>query len=436
MGFDYCNYSFDESPEGQFMETIHAAQNELERHQNRRQVIQKQRARLTAGYNAFTSPRGYKKLKHSGHGTIDVPNKKARWIKKALQGFANGELQTRKEIVVYLQKKEVFGKQETFRYLQAATKILNNLFYAGYIEYTPWEVTRRKGKHKPLISIEEYQIIQGKLHNKGKITSVRSNKNLTFPLRGLINCYYCKTKLTGCKSKGRWGGLYYKYYCWNKKCSLRKMEGIIKSVDVKVIHQEFDRLLEKLAPSIEVLHLTKQAFEDVSKEQIKNITESKSKKDEEKATKEATIEHLISLISNPNTSELLRTRYENKIGEISLEIQKIETFITQEPELANFIRTPQKKMFEMLKDPYKIWSKSDIEQKRKLFYFLFEENLEYLPGKGFRTPKKALPIRLFEEFNTADAEDVHLLRRSSNPMQTYIKKWNAQMSTMLENQNQ
>jgi DNA invertase Pin-like site-specific DNA recombinase len=52
------NYNFDESPEGRFSETIMAAQAELERHQNRRQVIQKQKARLEAGYWTFGGKKG------------------------------------------------------------------------------------------------------------------------------------------------------------------------------------------------------------------------------------------------------------------------------------------------------------------------------------------------------------------------------------------
>jgi site-specific DNA recombinase len=46
------NFRFDDTPEGKFVETIFAAQGELEREQNRRQVIQKMQARAARGsYN-------------------------------------------------------------------------------------------------------------------------------------------------------------------------------------------------------------------------------------------------------------------------------------------------------------------------------------------------------------------------------------------------
>ena len=104
------NYNFDESPEGRFAETIFAAQNELERHQNRRQVIQKQRARLLAGYNSFNAPRGYTKVrKDPKHGTIDKPNADAKAMTKALRGFAYGELHSRLDVAIFLKQKGILG---------------------------------------------------------------------------------------------------------------------------------------------------------------------------------------------------------------------------------------------------------------------------------------------------------------------------------------
>ena len=51
------NYRFDdETPEAEFAETVFAAQGQLERKQNRRQVIQKMKARIERGYCAYLCP--------------------------------------------------------------------------------------------------------------------------------------------------------------------------------------------------------------------------------------------------------------------------------------------------------------------------------------------------------------------------------------------
>ncbi len=50
------NFKFDETPEGEFIETIMAAQGALERKQNGRQVAQKMKARMENGYWVHTAP--------------------------------------------------------------------------------------------------------------------------------------------------------------------------------------------------------------------------------------------------------------------------------------------------------------------------------------------------------------------------------------------
>lgn len=44
------NFNFEDTPEGRFVETVIAATAQLDREQNKRQVIQKMKARLSSGY--------------------------------------------------------------------------------------------------------------------------------------------------------------------------------------------------------------------------------------------------------------------------------------------------------------------------------------------------------------------------------------------------
>jgi site-specific DNA recombinase len=65
------NFSFDDSPEGKFAETVLAASNELDREKNRRQVSQKMKARLEKGYWTFPAPPpGYTFKKDPIHGKV------------------------------------------------------------------------------------------------------------------------------------------------------------------------------------------------------------------------------------------------------------------------------------------------------------------------------------------------------------------------------
>lgn len=93
------NFKFDDSPEGRFIETILAAQGELERQQNGRQVLQKMQERMKKGYWTFRPPVGYVVAKVPGHGKLLVKREpQASIVREALEGFASGRFETQSEV--------------------------------------------------------------------------------------------------------------------------------------------------------------------------------------------------------------------------------------------------------------------------------------------------------------------------------------------------
>jgi len=100
------NYNFDESEEGEFAELIFAGKAELDRKQNRRQVIQKQKARLELGYWSFGSKRGYQIIRSPEHGTMSVPiESEAKILREALEGFATGTFVRKIDVCKFLVEK-------------------------------------------------------------------------------------------------------------------------------------------------------------------------------------------------------------------------------------------------------------------------------------------------------------------------------------------
>lgn len=98
-GIECLNFKLDDTPEGKFVETIFAAQGELEREQNRRQVIQKMKARVEKGYWVFQAPIGYRYETSRTHGkmlTRDEPF--ASIVQEAFEGMACGRFQTQTEV--------------------------------------------------------------------------------------------------------------------------------------------------------------------------------------------------------------------------------------------------------------------------------------------------------------------------------------------------
>ena len=105
------NFKIEDTPEGKFIETIIAAQGELEREQNARQVVQKMKARVEQGFWVFRAPVGYEYIKAKGGGKELILNEPlASIVKEALEGYACGRFQTQAEVKRFLESQPDFPK--------------------------------------------------------------------------------------------------------------------------------------------------------------------------------------------------------------------------------------------------------------------------------------------------------------------------------------
>ncbi len=392
------NYTFDDTPEGRFAEIIMAGQSELERHQNRRQVIQKQKARLELGYWSFGSKKGYLMTKSSEHGTISIQvESEAKILKEALEGFANGTFVRKIDVCKFLVEKGLWKKQSPEKYIdKLENAILRDPFYAGFIEYPMWEVSRRLGKHKPIISLETFELIQKRLDRGDFGKRIRKDTSDDFPLRGLLVCADCESHLTAAWCKGRNRRHPY-YYCQKKGCVNK---GRIVRKDV--IEDEFNNILKSITLKKDVSKLVKVVFDKVWKDEVKNIRIKHNDLSFKKANLEKQVGEFMELLVSAK-SENVKKAYESHIERISNEIELIDSTIPAE----NFdfdipYQTALDKANGLLKSPYKIWITLDTKEKQNLFYFIFENKLKYSVEEGYRTNKIPSAVRLFEEFSTLE----------------------------------
>jgi DNA invertase Pin-like site-specific DNA recombinase len=131
------NFKLDDTPKGKFVETIFAAQGELEREQNRRQVIQKMKARVEKGYYVFHPPAGYRYDKDRTHGKLLVRDEPvASIIAEALEGYASGRFRSQVEVKRFLESKPDFPKSGASGYVHPSKvkDMLQRAVYAGYVE--------------------------------------------------------------------------------------------------------------------------------------------------------------------------------------------------------------------------------------------------------------------------------------------------------------
>jgi site-specific DNA recombinase len=391
------NFTFEETPEGQFIETILASQGELERKQNQRQVIQKMKARLENGYWTLVAPVGYRMTKNPIHGKILTKiEPEASIVKEALEGFASGRFENQVEMQNFLQSKKFRGMNEYN--LSLVKGLLTRSVYAGYIEYEKWGVGRRMGHHEPIISSDTFQRIQDKLNGKVKIYSRKDNSK-EFPLRGFVLCSGCNKTMTASWTTGRSKKHPY-YHCKTKGCLLKG-----KSIQRKLIESEFEAIIRSIKPKERTLNLTKEILLDVWNERITGV--DNIKRDYEKNLDEvrAKIRMFLDRLSQTKNESLIRT-YEKEIEKLTNEEQILENQSMVMRGSKPDFRTALDITFNFLKNPYVYWAKDDLKSKHLVLKLVFSERLTYQRGAGFRTANLSLPLRVFELSDTTNSCDV------------------------------
>ncbi|MDD3471949.1 MAG: recombinase family protein [Syntrophaceae bacterium] len=391
----YCpNYNFDDSPEGEFAEVIIAANAELFRKQNKRQVIQKQKARLEAGYWPFYPPPGYVQKKDPVHGKLLTPDGKALIIKEALEGFASGRFREQADVRKYLQTARIRG--DKLIYFEYVKRLLRRPIYAGYVEFPSWEVTRREGRHQAIVSADVFEKIQEKLGGRKYKRSVERDD---FPLRGLLVCSDCHRLFTSAWSKGR-NNRYPYYRCQRIWC---------KSKDVRkeIIESRFRETLSRLSPKKEVVLLAERIIKDVwekrEKEQEGIIGTYKKHQTRLQREKEQLIEKIIK-----TQNEGVLRALEGKLEMIDREIDSFTALIARRRIDGESYGTAVESVLGLLKEPVITWENGGYAGKRLITKLVFVENPVYDRRLGYGTENLSTAVRLFELIQAQKSHDVEM----------------------------
>jgi site-specific DNA recombinase len=381
------NFKFEDTPEGQFVEIIHAAQGELERRQNGRQTQQKMRARLEQGYFVFNAPIGYRYEKTKEHGKLLVPNEPfAAVIKEGLLGFASGRFQSQAEFRRFLESVDCFPKNA---YGQIAKKrsmdILTHPVYAGCVEHERWGIGFRKAKHEGLISVETYQKIQDRIAGRANAPA-RKDLNKEFPLRGFVVCASCGNPLTAGFTKGK-TKLHPYYVCQKRGCSSRG-----KSIRRAQLEGDFENILKQASPKPQLASAAMDMLKTLwgHQESLK-MDERKRLKAQLKETDQK-IEKAMDLLlesSHPNIAQNLEKRIAQMEREKVVLTEKLKNIGQPLRPLRSISRTS----LDFLANPHRIWASERLEDKRAVLKLVVSEPVAYDREEGSRTPKFALPFK-------------------------------------------
>ncbi|MEO1046393.1 MAG: recombinase family protein [Pseudomonadota bacterium] len=379
------NYTFDDSIEGEFSETIHAAAGQLERKVIARQNRQKKIARMEAGYFAFSRPPiGYRYTKARGSNSKvlvrDEPY--ASIIADVLEGFASGRYASQAEVARHLEAHPRFPKHNGKVPVQKVTRLLTQPLYAAYISSEAYGVSIRDAQHEGLISKATFQKIQDRIAGRANAPA-RKDLNRDFPLRGAVRCSECGNHLTASWPRGKYKSYAY-YLCQKKGCSQYG-----KSIPRAKIEGEFETVLKSLQPSKGFIKATVAAFRIYWSTRVSQDKENAAAIKTEIARADAQIDKLVNRIVEATNDRAIGA-LENKIGELEqrklvLAEQAAKTDAPQ-PDFNESLELPLR----FLANPYNIWLSGVFELKRLVIKLVFSEPLQYARESGYRTPKTAI----------------------------------------------
>lgn len=394
------NFKFEDTPEGRFVETIFAAQGELEREQNRRQVIQKMQARLKLGYWAFRPPIGYRFEKVAGHGKLLVRDEpQASIAQQALEGYASGRLETQAEIKRFLENQPAWPKDRKGEvHWERVSELLAQSLYAGLIDLPQWDIHGVEGRHEALVSLQTWRAVHERQFGKPKAPA-RKDLSDDFPLRGFVSCACCGKPFTACWSKGR--SRYYAYYmCDTVGCSEHR-----RSFRKEQVEGDFDALLTQVVPSRGVLDLAFRILRDLWAKKLASGDEQLSALRANLHGIELKIDQLLDRIVEADSRSVIAA-YERRVRDLEAEkaVTKERMASCGKP-LAPFAET-YRTALDFLANPWKLWRSDRLEDRRAVLRLAFADRLQYARFDGYRTAKISIPFKMLGDFKMQQSKMV------------------------------
>jgi site-specific DNA recombinase len=287
----------------------------------------------------------------------------------------------------FLLEKEVIKAKHGKKVFQTAERILKNVFYAGFVHYPKYEVVMIPGKHKGVISLDQYQQIQEILNKKQKGKNEREYQMYRdeFELRGIARCLECGTKFdTYTTTKKKNGEVYYKrdyYDCKNRNC-----KNYSKVLVATQVHEYFESILKTVEPVEKATEIGIRSFESAISEFAFNLKQQEKTFSSELEKMTRKIEELTDAIVSCKSLDIKKV-YEDRLEKIIMERKVLESKLGQKVDIQAISRTALERMLEIIKSPYVLWKKCDAKQKKDFYEYIFIDDLYITRENKSRTPR-------------------------------------------------
>ena len=308
-------------------------------------------------------PRGYDMKTTRSAQSITV-NAEGRLIQKAFRMKADENLSS-EEVRVRMSAMGLNLSKQNW------SNIFGNIFYAGYFSHNFLEGEVVKGPHEPLVSLDDFLKINGKLaqtHNRGY--EVKLDKEYA-PLLGSIRCPVCGHNLTASlstKMKKKYGRDVGYYVCSRKDCKC--------NASTKNVNRKFEEWIDGIAlpKAVEEILLAqlRKAFPILNRdgaEEVKTIKANLAKKQSEIEK----IEYNLAVAENAKIQEICSkqlAKVEAERDEILRELEMKDKTILNLNDYVDFGLILKDNML-------KLWQIANLSQKKRIQNLIFPDGLVY-----------------------------------------------------------
>ena len=251
------------------------------------------------------------------------------------------------------------------------SNIFSNIFYAGYFAHNFLEGEIIEGPHEPLVSLEDFQKINGilsKSHNRGY--EQKFDKEYA-PLLGSLRCPVCGGNLTASlstKMRKKYGRDVGYYVCSRKGCKC--------NASTTKVNQRFEEWLDGVAfpeAGMEILRAQlNKAFPVLNKngmEEIKLIKANLTKKENEIEQ----IEYNFATASNAREREICTKQLAKVEGERDEILRQLEERDKSILNLSDYVNSG----LEIKDNMLKLWQLGNLPQKKRVQAMIFPDGLVY-----------------------------------------------------------
>ena len=213
----FATFTFENNSQGKFMLSIIFGYSKYYVDSLSENIRRGNRTKVERGWRPCIAPLGYLNDKESRTTVPDserFPLVRRMWELMLTGAYSAKQI---RDIAVYdwglrtVKRKRTGGNVPA---LSAIYKIFSNPFYAGIIE---WESRTYIGKHTRMVTINEFENVQGLLGRPGR----PRNQKRGFALTGCIRCGECGRMVTAEHKINRHGSHYAYYRCTKKRTDYR-----------------------------------------------------------------------------------------------------------------------------------------------------------------------------------------------------------------------